>query len=316
MSFLERLNKFPTSILNRDENSVVGRLWKIYSIMLDEIFEQANLILGIYDLLNTEGANLDLIGSLVNETRIPGQSDEDFRLFISIAILKRISRGSLPEIISIGKIIAGLNGTLFVTTEGWKKTGELFLDGLSTLNGLEPLNPSAKRPATVELIVAGEPNNVQSPLLLGSTIDQIRAAGVNAKVRVRFNFGNLTLVYTSRHSKLNGLGKLDGLTLLNPQANLNVDEGRIGDGATTNPELSDTDLKNIINSKLLQITNNGDGTRTYLFTIGEIENNGENVNEFGMFAPDNRLVFYNIFSNKPKVGTLIYDFEYTEEVIV
>jgi len=27
------------------------------------------------------------------------------------------------------------------------------------------------------------------------------------------------------------------------------------------------------------------------------------------------MIFYNTFNNKPKVGTLIYDFEYKEEVI-
>lgn len=315
MSLVERLNKFPTSILNRDETSIVGKLWKLYSLQLDEVIQTANDISGIYDLLNVEGANLDLVAKLVNESRIPGQSDNDFRLFVSIAILKRISRGSLPEIISIGKIIAGLNGTIFVTTEGWKNSGTLYLDGNSALNGLEPLNPSAKRPATVELVVVGEPNNIQSPLLLGSTIDQIRAAGVFAKVRVKFSFGSLPLLYTERHSTLNGLGKLDGLTLLNPQANLNIDEGKIGDGSIGDPQITDTDLQNITNSKQLRILQNGDGTRTYILTIGETENNGEDVNEFGMFASDARMIFYNTFNNKPKVGTLIYDFEYKEEVI-
>lgn len=309
------LQKMPTSILNRREDSVVGKLWKIMAGQMQEVIEQCAKITGIYDLVNSEGANLDLIGKLVNETRIPGQSDEDYRLFISIAILKRISRGSLPEIISIGKIIAGLNGTIFVTTEGWLKSGELFLDGESTLSGTDPLNPDAKRPATVELIVSGIPNNIQSPLLLGSTIDQIRAAGVSAKVRVRFQFGTLDLLYTSRQPALNNLGTFDGLTLLNPQANLYVEDGKIGDGAIGDPDPGDTDLQNVINTKDIEIFQNGNGTRTYRITIGETENNGSDVNEFGMFSPDARIVFYNTFENKPKVGTLIYDFEYTEEVI-
>jgi len=314
MSTLDYLQKFPTSILNRDETSLVGKLWKLFSIQLDELISESIKVSGIYDLGNTEGVNLDLIGKLVNQTRIPGQSDEDYRLFISIAILKRISRGSLPEIIVIGKIIAGLNGTIFVTAEGWEKTGSLFLDGESLLLGTDPLNPDAKRPATVELIVAGAPNDVQSPLLLGTTIDQIRAAGVFAKVRVKFLFGAIGLVYTSRHSTLNNEGTLDGLTLLNPQANLNIDTMKVGDGATGAPDPGDTALGNSVNSKIATIINNGNGTRTYLMTIGETENNGVALDEFGMFF-GSRMVFYSTFNPKDKVGTLIYDFEYTEEVI-
>ncbi|EPG73724.1 hypothetical protein LEP1GSC058_3098 [Leptospira fainei serovar Hurstbridge str. BUT 6] len=316
MTAFNALQKFPQSILNQEPGSFLGRLWSVISSELDEIEIQLQALKDLEYIYYATGVNLDVLGELLNETRVPGQGDDTYRLFILIAISKRLAKGTLPEIIEIGKNIAGLeNGTVFIPQELYSDLDSIYLDALSLLDGLEPLDPSSKSPASFELDVEGDVNHLKVPTLLAKAVDSIRPAGVYAKTRIRFLFIESNgREYTARRGVLDGTSFFDGLTLRNPQANYAIDQGAIGDGGIAPPGPSDTGLTHELSRKPIHIQLLPDGTREYTISLSYSELNGDNLNELAFFS-GGRLVFKDFFDSKPKDSTLVYDFKLKETAI-
>lgn len=313
MSAIDALQKFPQSILNRDSGSFLGRLWSVISAELDEVEVQLQALKDLEYIYFATGVNLDALGKLLSQDRVPGQSDDTYRLFILIAISKGLAKGTLPEIIEIGKNIAGLeNGTVFIPQELYNDLDPIYLDSSYLLDGLEPLDPSSKSPASFELDVEGDVDHLQVPTLLAKAVDSIRPAGVYAKTRIRFLFLEANgKTYTARRAFLDGQGLFDGLTLRNPQANYAIDQGAVGDGGSVLPGPSDTGLSHELARKPILMQLMSDGTRQYTISLSYSELNGDNLNEIGYFS-GGRLVFKDVFSPKPKDSTLVYDFKLKE----
>lgn len=312
MSAIDLLKKFPESILNREENSWLGKLWKVISTEFDEIEIQLQAIKDLEHIYLASGVNLDQLGSLVNETREPGYDDDIYRLFILIAISKRLAKGTLPEIIEIGKNVAGLEtGAVFIPKEFYLDS-ELFLDDQGLLDGNDPLDPDEKRPASFVIEIEGEVDYLKVPTLLAKAVDLIRPAGVYAKTKIRFVFlDSKPGARTKRTSNWDGTGTFDGLTYWNPQANYVLDEAAIGNGGNIIPVPPSGQLENELVRKPVRIQQLPDGTKEYMINIGFTEENGENINEI-VFLSNDTPIFKDTFPDKPKNSTLIYDFKLRE----
>lgn len=324
MSAIDSLQKFPRSILNRgtipapeihdDKPSYLGKFWKIIAAEFDEIEVQFQAIKDLEHIYLATGVNLDQLGSLVNETREPGYDDDTYRLFILIAISKRLAKGTLPEIIEIGKNVAGLEtGAVFIPKEFYLDS-EMYLDDSALLDGNDPLDPDEKRPASFVLEIEGEIDYLRVPTLLAKAVDLIRPAGVYAKTKIRFLFlDSKEGARTKRTSTWDGTGTFDGLTYWTPQANYVVDEVAIGNGGNVIPPPSSGQLSNELLRKAALIKLLPDGTKEYSINIDFTESNGVNINEIVFLnSASNTPIFKDIFPDKPKNSTLIYDFKLRE----
>lgn len=121
------------------------------------------------------------------------------------------------------------------------------------------------------------------------------------------------LLFTSRYARFNGLGKFDGKTLLNGQANLNVTTIKLGTG-TTAPDISDTDLETIVWTAPAIITTNFNGTRNYRITVDKASLIGETITEAGLFGSFG-MVWRGVFAGTEKTNEEIITFEFIEEEI-
>ncbi|PJZ49221.1 hypothetical protein [Leptospira saintgironsiae] len=292
MSAIDLLQKFPESILSR-EAKWLGKLWKIISAEFDEVEVQLQLLKDIEYIYAATGLNLDRIGELVNQSRSSGQADEIYRLFILVAMAKRLAKGTVPEIIEIGNTVAGLeNGGVFI-----------------------PDGNVESEPATFTIEIQGDIDNFNVPTLLAGAIDSIRPAGVYAKVTIRFVFTETSgELFTKRCAIFDSTGTFDGLTLLNPQANYSIDQAAIGVGGEVQPPPVSGELSDEVLRKTVSIVPLPDGTREYTLRVAYDEANGEELSEI-VFLSGSRSVFRDFFPDKTKNSTLVYDFKFKEAVI-
>jgi len=105
MSTIDYLQYIPQSILNRETDTNFGKLWTIFSEQLDELLTQVALAYTLYVIEDQSGANLDQIGTIVKQERTGGESDENYRISLLLAIGQNVSRGTIPNIIDVCNII-------------------------------------------------------------------------------------------------------------------------------------------------------------------------------------------------------------------
>jgi len=315
MSYIDFLTKFPQSILNREQSSNSGKLWDIFVPQYDELETTLNTFKDLLYIYQQSGVTLDQIGTLVNDSRRGGDSDATYRIFLAIAIAKRISRGTIPDLVEIGKLIPGEGGLGFSVDELWDKEGAVYLDGLSLLDGTDPLDPGEARAASVLVELDGLIENLPTPLLLSDAVDEIRAAGVFAKtsVSLRILSDLLTLYTTLPGPTLDGSANLDGKTLMNEKKNLAVTHIAIGDGATGEPLPGDTGLSNEILRRASDTSVFDDaGNREYALEVKASEANGVGINELALFNEDAGMIAKINFEDREKNSTLIYFFKTQE----
>ena len=315
MATIDYLQRFPQSILNRSVSSNLGKLWKMFSDQLDEIEAQILLFYKRLDIYNVSGLNLDAIGTIVNQSRTPGDTDDEYRLDLVVAIAKRISGGTIPDLVEIGKNIAGTDeNALFRPEELFDDVGQNFLDGDSILDATDPLNPNEARSATVISRISGNVDDITIPLNVAAAVGQIRAAGVAAFFEIIFVINTSQgLLYTVVTPLLDATGLLDGKTLLDPDGNLNGDTIKLGDGASGEPLPGDTDLNNVQFTDTVE-TETMDGRTAYSVFVERSELNSVEINEIGLFY-DSTLVFKAVFENKPKNSSLQYIYKIVQDEI-
>ena len=113
MSTIDALQRFPQSILNRDQTSNLGKLWNIFSIKLDELHVQFAFAKLLLDINTVSGLNLDGIGQLINEARDPGDTDAQYRvkLFTKISYIRNSGIGE-TIIDAINNILSSSNSSI------------------------------------------------------------------------------------------------------------------------------------------------------------------------------------------------------------
>lgn len=311
MATIDYLQLFPQSILNRLSTSVLGKLWTIFSEQLDEIETTLTAMQLLFSIFNQSGKNLDQIGTNVLLARGAGQSDESYRLSLSIAIAEKKSGGSIPELAEIGKIVAGNSPeSVFRVDEQWDEMGTEYLDGEMLLEGTDPLNPDVARSASILSPLEGNIDDITAPLLVGDTVGRIRAAGVFAAFNITFQeLVTQMTAYTETYTLLDGSFTLDSKQRLNPVGEYDIYEIALGDGATREPLPSDTGLQNEVYREGVIETTDDQGRKRYTIDIAASQLNSVDIDELAAFSESGLLVLKDVFEPKGKNENLLYNYQ-------
>lgn len=105
MATVDYLEQLPKSILNQEQDSNVGKLWRLFSEQMDLLNVEIAKVYLLYVIGSQSGVNLDQIGKLVRVERLPGQSDADYRVSLYAGISSTLSGGSIAEILNTINII-------------------------------------------------------------------------------------------------------------------------------------------------------------------------------------------------------------------
>lgn len=81
------------------------------------------------------GVQLDLLGEIVGETRA-GRTDEDYRVFLQIRILRNLSQGETETIISVVKVVTGTD-QIIVEDRGNAKIKVTYIDAALSITNQE-----------------------------------------------------------------------------------------------------------------------------------------------------------------------------------
>jgi hypothetical protein len=318
MATIDYLQRFPKSILNNETTSVLGKLWSLYATQIDEILDCITDLLNLLSIYDQNGLTLDeIIGSLVNQARIPGNNDDTYKLNLFIAIAKKISGGTIPELVDIGSAVAGEDeNARFRPFELYSNTDDVFLDGADVLDASEPLSPSTYRTASVESLIEGNIDNITVPLEVGDAIDQIRGAGIYVKFRIKFliNESQATL-YTTTYTTLDSTGALDGKTYMSgTDIKLAIDEIALGDGASGAPLPGDTGLNNEVYRATAETETQASGELSYKITIDASDLNSYTIDELACFESGGDMILKGVFTGKAKNASLIYEYIVVENL--
>lgn len=317
----EVLQKYPSSLFTREEDSQIGKKWKADLELLNEARNVLESSKGATDFRTQSGAILDLIGKNLKQPR-DGMDDFRYRVFLSIARQKRKSKGDIHSMNEIGSQILAGTGTLYEIKELCYGGEPMLLDAMLTLNGEYPLSGSTKRPATIEVIFSGSVDSVVVAPEFNKAMAQIRAGGVKAIIRYRFEMSTLggrLYGISLRTPSLDGSWSLNGFTLLSGEnVRIRPYEIAFGSGGLTNgiprvPQIGDVGLQQEVYRKLVDIRYDAEGHRFFQATLKQGEAIGYNINEVGLFDEDGNLLFLKTFPSKAKDYLIVYDFIIKEE---
>ncbi len=231
-SFKELLKRIPGTIYKPEIDSDlependIAKLFRLFSEEFDELKAVADELSLLRDIEKQKGAVLDKIGSIVKEPR-KGRSDEDYRVFLSIAIKRNKSTGSLEAVADLTKSIAkGLD--YHIREHEYDDT--IYLDGTRLFDGqmlLAPYGNSAQA-AAFDVEIEGDIDELKVPDHLADVINDIRSAGVKAAVKPFWKAStrplfqhtcklgvNFTSGTEAVYSFLDGKSVFDGTKLMN-----------------------------------------------------------------------------------------------------
>jgi hypothetical protein len=297
MATIDYISYFTKSFLNQDQASNLGKLWKLFSIQLDLIESQVVLLKNILSISDNSGLNLDRIGTLVNQDRTAGEVDASYRLNLLVAIMSKISGGTIPELVSIGKIIAGNDtSALFRPYELWQGDGSsLFLDASDLMDGHGVFSPSNGEPAAIESRIEGDVDLIEVPLEVGAALDEVRAGGIYSKFNITFykHASDMTLYSGS-------LATASAIAL--------------GDGATRDPLPGDTGLENEVFRETVGVSVSPEGDNQYTVFIYEDELNAYTLNEMALFDAAGTMIVKHRFEGKAKNNSMVYAYRVIDDI--
>lgn len=292
----EYMKLFTQSFLNRDLTSNLGKLWSLFCTQRDEIEAQIVLLKNILSINDNSGITLDRIGNLLNEARTPGKADSAYRLDLLVSILSKNSGGTIPELVSIGRIIAGNDTSArFLPYELWQDDGTAFLDASDVMDGHGLFTPNTGEPAAIQSTLEGHIDTIEVPTEVGSAIDKVRAGGIYAK----FN-----IVYVM---------PLSDMTLYAGDVN-QATEIALGDGATRDPQPGDTGLENEVYRQTVGVSVNDDGDYQYSVFIYEDELNTDTINEMALFDNAGVMIAKYRCDGKTKNSTMVNEYRIVDDL--
>jgi hypothetical protein len=296
MSIIDGQSLLTQSFLYTSTGTNNEKLLRICNTQFTELDDQFELIRLLNVIYSNTGLTLDDLGENLTLAREPGQSDALYQMLLTIAVASQESTGTIPELISIGKSMAGATGeatgTLF---ELWRLTGEEYWDGTFLLNGTKMLNPAAAEPAAIEFGLEGEIGSMPPPLNVGEIIDQVRAAGIYAKYRLHF----ISLVSDM---------VLNGGDINQPS------ELALGDGATRAALAADTALENEVFRRTVATKDEGDGNWSYTVYLDTTELNSYSINEIALFDTTGTMICKRgYFTSIPKTSDLVYEYSIIDD---
>jgi hypothetical protein len=185
MSAVDYIELLPNSILKFGTGSNNRKLWTLFANQIDEIDQMFEDMLLLRDISSQSGAILDLIGKILHEKR-NGKTDVSYRIYLTIAIMKMLSNGSIPILNNIFRAVLeddfiGIRN-LYPSQESqsWGSDTEyqFWLDGTWYLDGIYMLAGNVFQPAFFEVrINAGTSETLKT--YLKEIITHIKGGGIS-----------------------------------------------------------------------------------------------------------------------------------------
>jgi hypothetical protein len=184
MSAADYIELLPNSILKINAGSNNYKLWKLFADQIDEVdqvFEDLRLVRNIN---SQAGVILDLIGKILHENR-NGRNDASYRIYLTIAIMKMLSNGSIPILNNIFRAVLGDDflgiRNLYPSQQSraWGNDLEYhsWLNGTWYLDGLYMLSELVYQPAFFEIrIKAGTSETLKT--YLKEIITHVKGGGI------------------------------------------------------------------------------------------------------------------------------------------
>jgi hypothetical protein len=291
------LSYYTKGAFNQISTSNIGKLWTIIANQVDELETQIALLKDIFHLQSQVGINLDKIGSVLNKTRPAGKSDDEYRLDLITAIIQETSTATIPELVSLGKIVAGnTNEAAFRPFEMYLLSASpLLLDASRVLDGTIPMSPDTKRYASVDCRIEGQIDDLKVPIKVAEAIGKIRGAGIGTVFTMVFKI------------------LMSGMTLYSGDRNFPI-EIALGDGATRDPLPADTGLQNEVYRKAVntQILANGDWD--YYVISATTELNAYTINEAALFDKNGLMIAKYVFEGIEKNSSLVNEYHIIDDL--
>lgn len=150
MSNLDLINKLPDSIYATDPNSNNYKLWKLFSVYMDELDSVFATLKLMSDIKSNSGAVLDMLGKILRQKR-QGWGDDRYIQYLFVAIRKYQCSGSIPDLNEICLLLAE-DDFRFIRDMNVPELEDAFwLDGTQYLTGSEYLAGDVNTPDSVYL---------------------------------------------------------------------------------------------------------------------------------------------------------------------
>ena len=291
------LSYFTKGAFNQDANSNMGKLWTIIATQIDELEAQITLLKNIFHLQSQTGIVLDNIGNLLNKLREAGQTDDEYRIDLLTAIIAEISSATIPDLVTIGKIVAGnTNEAAFRPYEMYllPAVGHL-LDNTWVLDATIPLSPAQRKYASVDCRMEGAIDDLKIPIEVAAAIGDVRGAGIGTYFTMVFK--TLMSIMTMYAGDINSPLEI-----------------ALGDGATRDPLPGDTGLENEVYRKVVntQILANGDWD--YYIIIPTTDLNAYIINEQALFDKNGVMIAKYTFQGIEKSVSLINEYHIIDDL--
>jgi hypothetical protein len=296
MSAIDYLDKFTQSFLNREPTSNLGKLWKIISDQIDEVTDQLDLIQEMQDLNAASGVILNYIGEGLNQIRAGGQDDDEYRLFLKVALMARYSGGNIPDLVTIGDAVDEDDPDRMIRPyELPYEPDTIFLDAMDVFDGADPLSPSEAMPASFHSDIEQWMDDTDVPLKQALVADSLRAGGI---------FGKFHMLYNINKSDMTAYAG-------DPASGTYI---ALGNGRTRPPDPGDTGLENEVYRAACSHSTSG-GDPTWYINIAETDLNEDEINEIALFDSIPALVLKASWENGiPKNEAIINTYQIIEDV--
>jgi hypothetical protein len=291
MSTIDTQALLTKSFLYTSTGTVNEKLLRIFKTQLDEFENELTALKLLLSIPDNRGTVLEHLGTNLCLDRVPGQTDEEYRVYQSVAIASQSSNGTIPELVEIGRVVAGVSDeSVFRPYEMWRNTGVKYLDATWPLDGVFILSPSEKDPGNVECHIEGRVEDLGAPLQVGAVVEDIKAAGIGITIRITFQLYASEMVSYS--------GDINTLSSI-----------AIGTGGTSTGALpEDTGLTTEIARKTCGALDLGDGNWSYTIRIPATDLNGSIIDEIAAFDNTGAMIVKDTFSGKEKTSALYYEF--------
>ena len=291
------LSYFTKGSFNQDQSSNIGKLWQIIGDQVDLLETQITTLKSILYIQTTSGANLDKIGNLLNQIRTSGETDNEYRLDLLTAIIQEVATATIPDLVTLGKIVAGNNN------EAAFRPFELYLlpaiskvlDALWVLDATIPLSPALKKYASVDCRIEGSIDSLKIPIKVAASIGKIRGAGIGTY---------FTMVFKTLVSIMMRYSGDIGAPL----------EIALGDGATRIPQPGDTGLQHEVYRKVINQQILPNNVWDYYIIIPTTDLNSNIINEQALFDVSGNMIVKYTFDGIEKNSSLINEYHIMDDL--
>lgn len=150
MSNIELINKLPDSIYVTDSSSNNYKLWKLFSVFMDELDEVFDSLRLMSEIKSNSGAVLEMAGKILRQKR-QGWGDEKYIQYLFVAIRKYQCSGSIEDLNEICLLLVDSEFRYIRDMNKPELEDAFWLDGSIYLDGAEYFSGDIDNPDSVYL---------------------------------------------------------------------------------------------------------------------------------------------------------------------